>query len=106
MEQQNPRVTDEAWRARAASYGVDPDEPDDHKFFAALGRAENIVDSFKYHQPSAEQIGRIANVRAAHIDCAKLILQNVASSADQTVAIRKLHESMMTCNKSIVCEKT
>ncbi len=92
------------WKERARALGVNPDEPDDCRYFNALQRATGWVESFKYHQPTPEQIQRISNVRNAHVECLKLILQNVADGADRTAAIRKLHESMMTCNKSIVCE--
>ncbi len=93
----------EGWRAEALNLGVNPDA-DDHRYWSAFDRAKGIVDSFRYHQPSAAQIERIARVREAHVACAKLILQNTPVGADQTVALRKLHESMMTANKAIACE--
>lgn len=94
----------EQWRAQAAELGVNPDEPDDAKFWAALARARGLIDSFRYHQPDASQIDRIARIRQAHIACAKTILQCTAVGPDQTAALRKLHESMMTANKAVVCE--
>lgn len=93
------------WKQRARELGVDPDEPDDHQYWSALHMAQQFVESFKYHQPTPVQIQRISNIRNAHIACLKVILQNVEGSADRTAAIRKLHESMMTCNKAIVCER-
>lgn len=94
------------WRDEAAALGVNPDEPDDCRYWSAFDRAKGIVESFAYHQPSPEQIGRIAEVRRAHIACAKVILRSSQSSADQTAALRKLHESMMTTLKAIVLEVT
>lgn len=92
------------WRTQAAVLGVDPDEPDDSKYWQALTRAESVIDSFKYHQPSAAQTDRISHVREGAIFFAKVILRNVASSADQTAALRQLYEAMMTANKGIVTE--
>jgi hypothetical protein len=62
------------------------------------------LNSFRYHQPSPEQVERISRVRKACIACAEEIIRAVPPSADQTVAIRTLHEAMMTANKAIVCE--
>lgn len=98
------RAAVDGWRERAIRLGVNPDEPDDHKYWSALERAQFIVDSFKYHVPSEEQIGRISNVRNAAIATAEVILQNTPAGADQTAALRQLHEAMMTANKSIVTE--
>lgn len=94
----------EDWRDQAIALGVDPDEPDDCRYWSALDRARGIIDSFRYHQPNGEQVARISAVRQAHIACAEVILRNSRSSADQTAALRLLHESMMTTNKAIVNE--
>lgn len=98
------RATEADWRQHAIALGVNPDQADDARYFGALARAEGIIDSFRYHKPSDEQVQRIADVRQGCITLAKLLLRTVGSSADQTVALRKLHECMMTANKSIVCE--
>ena len=102
MEQQRKR---DDWRDEAKALGVNPDEPDDFRYWSAFDRAQSIVESFRYHQPSEEQIDRISIVRQACIACAKLILQSTPSGPDQTVALRKLHECMMTANKAIALEK-
>lgn len=99
-----PRESDPDWRAEALSLGVDPDEPDDYHYWSDLHSKRNIINSFRYHQPSPEQIERIAEVRRACITCAMQIMRSTARCGDQTVALRKLHEAMMTANKSIVCE--
>ena len=101
----NPQKLDTPeWRQYALDLGVDPDEPDDFKYWTERRRAEQLIASFRYHQPNDDQIMHISNVRSACIACAKHILQNTPSSADQTAALRKLHECMMTANKAIVCE--
>lgn len=98
------RGTREDWREHALQLGVNPDEPDDWVYFQSLERAEKLVESFRYHQPGEGQIGRIAEVRQSCIAAAKVILRCSVECADQTAALRKLHEAMMTTNKAIVCE--
>lgn len=98
-EQDNPH-----WREDALSLGVDPDQPSDAKYWAELTRARTIVDSFHYHQPNEDQIGRISRIRCGAIEFAKIIMQNSAVTADQTAALRMVHEAMMTTNKNIVTE--
>ncbi len=92
------------WRAIAKEIGVNPDEPDDFRYWSEFDRRTALIESFRYHQPSEAQVDRIAEVRRAHVACAKVILCNTPLGADQTAALRKLHESMMTANKAIVCE--
>lgn len=94
------------WRDEAFALGVDPDEPDDFKYWSQLDRKRAIIESFKYHQPSEAQVQRISTVRNACTTCAKLIMISVPDGPDQTAALRKLHEAMMTANKAIVCEVT
>lgn len=98
------RETDQGWRQYAIDLGIDPDQPDDNDYWEELQRKRDLIESFAYHQPSPAQVERIAAVRRGHIECAKVIMRNTRVGADQTAALRKLHESMMTANKSIVCE--
>jgi hypothetical protein len=98
------RIRPDGWRERALGLGVNPDEPDDFRYWSAFDRATAIVDSFRYHQPNHDQVQRISAVRVGCTDLACVILRNTKAGADQTAALRKLHEAMMTANKSIVCE--
>lgn len=72
---------------------------------------EHVLDTFRYHVPSAEQIERISNVRKGAIEFAKVIQANVTggnypySVEDFQAVIRHIHDAMMTANKSIVNEK-
>lgn len=66
---------------------------------------QSILDSFGYHKPTDEQVVRISNVRTVCKNAAVGIIANVRRSADRTVALRQLHESMMTANKAIALEK-
>ena len=89
---------------KCLAWGIDFYEPDDHKFWTQFDRAARIVDTFRYHQPSQEQIDDISAVRRGAIDFAELALRRTTVGADQTHALRLIHEAMMTLNKSIVCE--
>jgi hypothetical protein len=73
--------------------------------FAGISdRQRAILHSFDYHRPSPEQGDRIGRVRAAFKRCALTVLANTPEGADQTAALRQLHEAMMTANKAIACE--
>lgn len=72
--------------------------------FSLTPRHQAILDSFDYHRPSAEQGFRIERVRLAFKVCAIAVIENTPDGADQTAALRQLHEAMMTANKSIACE--
>lgn len=65
---------------------------------------DKAIDSFDYHIPNAVQIERIARNRKAYKDLVRVLFETCPPSADRTAAIRQLHESMMTANKSIVLE--
>jgi Xaa-Pro aminopeptidase len=65
---------------------------------------EEAIATFDYHKPSDDQVDRITVVRVAHKALVRAIWNIVPSGPDRTVAVRKIHESMMTCNKAIVCE--
>ncbi len=65
---------------------------------------EEALSTFDYHKPDDGQIERIAEVRRAHKRLVVALWSVVPSGPDRTAAIRKIHESMMTCNKAIVLE--
>lgn len=67
-------------------------------------RQQTILDTFDYHRPSAEQGERIERNRFAFKLCALAVFENTPECADQTAALRQLHEAMMTANKAIACE--
>lgn len=61
-------------------------------------------DPFIYHQPTTDQINRITNIREGCQEMLQAILANVPECAERTLAIRKLEEVSMWCNKAIVFE--
>jgi hypothetical protein len=65
---------------------------------------EDLNNWFTYHAPTAEQLPKYSVIRDAALVFANVILENTPASADQTTAIRKIRESVMTANASIACK--
>jgi len=63
----------------------------------------DLENWFEYHTPTPEQLPMYQAIRDAGKVLAKTILDNTASSADQTAAIRKVREACMTANQAIAC---
>lgn len=59
---------------------------------------------FTYHAPTEDQVDHYAEIREAALNFAAVILANTPSSPDQTAAIRKIREAVMTANAAIACE--
>lgn len=56
---------------------------------------------FKYHPPTEEQTVSYEILRAAAKEFAREILRCTPAGADQSAAIRKVREALMTANASI-----
>lgn len=65
----------------------------------------DVENWFTYHAPHDDQPARYVAIRDAAKQFAKVLLANTRSSADQTAAIRKIREAVMTANQSIACEE-
>lgn len=64
---------------------------------------QDIENWFSYHKPEGTQQQRYEMIRAKARELASLIVNNTPASADQTAAIRKLRECVMTANAAIAC---
>jgi len=62
---------------------------------------DKIDDLFSYHAPEGDQPARYEAIRAKAKELAHVIVDATPASADQTAAIRKLRECVMTANASI-----
>lgn len=60
---------------------------------------------FSYHKPTEDQVPKYEELRSSAKSFAECILKNTPPSADQTAAVRKVREAVMTANASIACEK-
>jgi len=65
---------------------------------------EQLDNWFMYHSPAEDQVDKYNNIRRAAKRFAEILLYNTPPSADQTDAIRKIREAVMTANASIACE--
>lgn len=66
-------------------------------------KEQQLQNWFKYHEPIPEQLPGFAVIREAALDFARIVCAYTPSSADQTAAIRKIREAVMTANAAIAC---
>ena len=64
----------------------------------------NIEELFTYHKPTEGQPEKYQKIRDKAKELAHVIVDNTPACADQTAAIRKLREAVMTANASIALE--
>lgn len=67
--------------------------------------SEELNNLFTYHSPKGDQVDRYSKIRYAARILAETIIENTPKSADQTAAIRKVREAMMTANAAIACNE-
>lgn len=75
---------------------------------SGVGRASGVTPAdienwFEYHAPSQEQQPKYQSLRAAGKALASEILRCTPPGPDQTAAIRKVREAVMTANQAIAC---
>lgn len=63
-----------------------------------------IDNWFMYHAPEAGDPEKYAAIREKAKQLASAIVEMTPPSADQTAAIRKLRECVMTANAAIACK--
>lgn len=62
---------------------------------------DDLRDIFSHHPPEPGQAERYDAIRRGALAFAEVIVENTPPSADQTVAIRKLRESVMVANAAV-----
>ena len=65
---------------------------------------EQLKNWFTYHPPEANDSAHYNAIRDAALVFSQVIVEHTPPSADQTAAIRKVRESVMTANASIACK--
>lgn len=70
----------------------------------APGCPAEIDNIFSYHAPKGDQPQRYDQIRTAAKAFAHVLIENTPPSADQSAALRKLRECVMTANASIALE--
>jgi hypothetical protein len=73
----------------------------DQIFDIQVAQVENW---FTYHAPAPFQVAAYERIRQAGRELALVILEETPIVADQTAAIRKVREAVMTANAAIACE--
>jgi hypothetical protein len=61
----------------------------------------DLDNIFKYHAPTPDQLPKYEALRNAAKTFAQAIVDNSPAGPDQTAAIRKVREAVMTANASI-----
>lgn len=70
-----------------------------------MGITQKDLDNwFTYHPPEGQDIQKYMFIRDKAKEFAELILKYTPTCSDQTVAIRKIREVVMTANASIACK--
>jgi hypothetical protein len=59
---------------------------------------------FTYHPPTSNKQYQYVVIRDAAKSLAEIIVANTPASPDQTAAIRKIREAVMTANAAIACD--
>jgi hypothetical protein len=65
---------------------------------------EHIDNWFTHHPPTEEQLPKYVELRDGAKAFATQILELVLAGPDQTAAIRKVREAVMTANAGIACD--
>ena len=64
---------------------------------------DELRNWFTYHAPAADDVAAYGEIREAALALARSIVRLTPVSADQTAAIRKLREAVMTANAARAC---
>ncbi len=62
---------------------------------------EQLTHIFTYQPPKPGDVEKYGAIRAAALEFSRVLVANTPSSADQSAAIRKVREAVMTANASI-----
>ena len=71
---------------------------------ADLTDPSTLSDIFTYHPPKDGQVEAYAELRSAALTFAKAVVRLTPRCADQSTAIRKIREAVMTANAAIALE--
>lgn len=64
---------------------------------------DQLDNWFMYHAPQQGQAEKYESIRHKAKELAALIVELTPASADQTTAIRKIREAVMTANAALAC---
>ena len=64
---------------------------------------ETLDNLFSYHPPKGDQVERYGDIREAGRLFAQVVIDSTPVGPDQSTAIRKIREAVMTANAAIAC---
>jgi hypothetical protein len=64
---------------------------------------EQLENWFTYHAPAGDDMEAYREIRLAGLILASAIVKWTPASADQTAAVRKVREAVMTANSARAC---
>ncbi len=64
---------------------------------------DDLANWFTYHAPQGDDPVKYERIRSAGLALAQTIVEQTLPSADQTAAVRKVREAVMTANAAIAC---
>ena len=67
-------------------------------------KRERLDDVFSYHAPTQDQQSALIAIRASAQAFAATVILNTPESADQSAALRKIREAVMTANAAVVLQ--
>lgn len=70
----------------------------------AFSQEERIAELFRYHAPREDQLPKYDTIRTAARHFAEILMKNTTYGADQSDALRKLRECVMTANASVALD--
>lgn len=65
---------------------------------------EQLTHIFTYHDSKPEDVAKYQAIRAAALEFSRVLVANTPPSADQSAAIRKVREAVMTANAAIALD--
>jgi hypothetical protein len=66
---------------------------------------KELDNLFSYHPPKGNQVERYNDIREAGRLFAQVVVDSTPAGPDQSAAIRKIREAVMTANAAIACEE-
>ena len=65
--------------------------------------AASLTNWFTYHPPTPQDAVAYTAIREAALEFAQVVLSRTPEGADQSAALRKIREAVMTANAAIAC---
>lgn len=95
------KIEEARYAAGIAGTDASPDAGFARNYTARDPNGSLLDHLFTYHSPTLDQVQNYAAIRSAARYFAQVLIDNTPGGADQSAAIRKLRECVMTANASV-----